>query len=135
MGVMKRVAVYCRSTGTEGDALACQSGGCLDAVKSSPELQLKEIYGVFEADGCLQNSRPNFHRMLRDCENGEIDIVMVNSISRLHRDSREAVKCIRHLMDLGVRVVCRGNGIDTGDAMSVLLLDVLNELACREEPA
>lgn len=133
MGIMKKVAVYCRSTGTKEEALACQSSGCLDTIRWNPEWELKEVYGDFETDGCLRGSRSNFHRMLGDCENGEIDIVMVNAISRLHKESREAVQSIRHLMDLGVRVICRGNGIDTNDEMSVMLLDVLYEFACAEK--
>lgn len=133
MGIMKRLAVYCRSTGRKEDALGSQSGICLEAIKQNPEWELKEIYGDFETDGCLQGSRPHFHRMLKDCENEEIDIVMVNSTSRFHKDPKKAVECIWHLMDLGIRVILKTGNIDTANWMTPVLLTVMYVLADEEE--
>lgn len=60
-----------------------------------------------------RNDRPGYLSLLRDA--ARFDVILVDDLSRLSRDSVEAQQQVRRLRFQGVRVVAVTDGIDTND--------------------
>lgn len=133
-GPCRRVAVYCRvSTEQELQAgsLETQMNACRDLVLSRPGLELVAVYGDRGKTG-RNTRRPAFQRMLRDCEAGQVDLILAKSLSRFARNVGDCVAVVRRLKALGVTVLFEKEGISTGDERSELLLSVLAALSEEE---
>lgn len=50
------------------------------------------------------DSRPEFIRMLADCEAGKIDIILTKSLSRLCPKHSDTLNVVRRLKELGIEV-------------------------------
>ena len=50
-------------------------------------------------------SRTEFNRMISECENGSIDIILTKSISRFGRDTQECLEAIRKIRAAGKRII------------------------------
>lgn len=59
-----------------------------------------------------RNDRPGYLRLLADA--GRFDVIVVDDLSRLSRDSIEVAQAIRRLTFAGVRVIGVSDGTDTG---------------------
>ena len=70
-----------------------------------------EVYTDAAMSGA-RNDRPGYLSMLRDV--GRFDVVLVDDLSRLSRDSVEATKATRRMTFAGVRVIGVSDGLDTG---------------------
>src|SRR5262245_11826944 len=67
------------------------------------------------------SSRPEYQAMLKAAMRGEFDVLLVDDLSRLSRDSLEHEKTIRKLEFQGVRIVSTSDGYDsTSKARKVL---------------
>lgn len=130
----RRTAVYCRvSTDMEMQegSFALQQAYYRDYISARPDLILTEIYGD---RGCTGRSinRPAFRRMLADCEQGQIDLILTKSISRFARNVGDCVAVVRRLRAMGVPVVFEKEGINTMEGQGELLLTILAALAQEE---
>ena len=74
--------------------------------------------------GTSAEKREDFQRLLADCRRGLIDRVLVKSISRFARNTKECLEAIRELKSLGVGVRFEKENIDTatmsGEMMTAL---------------
>lgn len=74
--------------------------------------------------GTSAEKREDFQRLLADCRRGLIDRVLVKSISRFARNTKECLEAIRELKSLGVGVCFEKENIDTatmsGEMMTAL---------------
>lgn len=59
--------------------------------------------------------RPGYRRMLAAAAAADFDVLLIDDLSRLSRDSVEAQQCVRRLRFAGVRVIAISDGIDTDD--------------------
>lgn len=59
------------------------------------------------------SARPQYQAMLKSAERGEFDILLVDDLSRLTRDSLEAERTIRTLEFRGMRIVAVSDGYDS----------------------
>ena len=59
------------------------------------------------------NLRPDYRRMLKDAEAKKFQIILVDDLSRLTRDSVEQERAIRRLEFLGVRLIAVSDGYDS----------------------
>ena len=55
-------------------------------------------------------------RMIADCEEGKVDMVLSKSISRFARNTLDCLKYIRNLKALGIPIFFSEEGINTKDA-------------------
>ncbi len=62
--------------------------------------------------------RVEFNRMLADCRAGKIDRILIKSMSRFARNTRDSLHFMRELMRLGVTVRFEKENIDTGKLSS-----------------
>lgn len=70
--------------------------------------------------------------MIKDCQAGEIDTILVKSVSRFARNTVEGLFYIRELKKLNVNVVFEKENIDTGQVNSELWLSFYNSMAEEE---
>lgn len=89
--------------------------------------------GVFADDGLsgTKANRPEFQRMLAECDAGRIDIILTKSISRFARNTVDLLETVRHLREIGVEVRFEKEGIsslsDDGELMLTLLASFAQE--------
>ncbi|NNJ31129.1 recombinase family protein, partial [Bacteroides xylanolyticus] len=62
--------------------------------------------------------RDEFNRMIQDCRDGKIDRVLVKSISRFARNTKEYIQYVRELLRLGISIHFEKENIDTGKMTS-----------------
>lgn len=95
-----RVAVYARvSTGDprQTSSYELQKNYYLDFVNRHPKWTLVDIYADEGISGTSLNHRDAFVRMINDCIDGKIDLIVTKSVSRF---SRNVVDCIKYIRDL-----------------------------------
>ena len=134
-GRRKRVAAYCRvSTDNEGQmsSLELQMAAFRTQIELRPDWELVDIYSDEGISGTRVEKRPEFQRMIRDCEAGKIDYIITKSISRFARNTLECLQHIRYLQSLGVQLLFEKENIDTGTAFSEMLLTILAAFAQEE---
>ena len=78
------------------------------------------------------DKRPEYQRLMADCEAGKIDIVLVKSISRFARNVLITVESVRKLKSLGVTIIFEKENIDTSQAYSEMLLTILAAFSQEE---
>ena len=93
-----------------------------------------EYAGVFADNGISGTStnRPEFQRMIAECEAGHIDIILTKSFSRFARNTLDMLVTIRRLKELGISVRFEKEGIDTLTESGELLLTLLASFAQEE---
>ena len=74
-----------------------------------------EYAGVFADNGISGTStnRPEFQRMIAECEAGHIDIILTKRLFRFARNTLDMLVTIRRLKELGISVRFEKEGIDT----------------------
>ena len=130
-----RVAAYCRVS----TALEEQESSYASQIRSYTELisqhegwELVDIYADEAASGTKTDKREDFNRLLADCRKGKIDRVLVKSISRFARNTKDCLAALRELMRLGVTVQFEKENIDTGTLTTELMVSVSGSLAQQE---
>jgi DNA invertase Pin-like site-specific DNA recombinase/ribosomal protein L37AE/L43A len=130
-----RVAAYCRvSTDAKEQELsyASQIRSYTDFISQHDGWELVDIYADDAITGTKTDKREDFNRLLSDCRRGKIDRVLVKSISRFARNTKDCLASVRELMKLGVTVYFEKENIDTGTLSSELMLSVYGSLAQQE---
>ena len=130
-----RVAAYCRvSTDLEEQALsyASQIRSYTELISQHEGWELVDIYADEAASGTKTDKREDFNRLLADCRKGKIDRVLVKSISRFSRNTKDCLAALRELMRLGVTVQFEKENIDTGTLTTELMVSVSGSLAQQE---
>ncbi len=131
----RRVAVYCRvSTLSESqdESFETQCAYYEKRIATDPTLTLADIYGDQGISGKSAEHRPEFQRMLTDCMNGKIDVVMTKSISRFARNLADCLETVRYLRSISIPVIFEREGIDTMERDGEFLLTVLASIAQEE---
>lgn len=74
----------------------------------------------------------NFNRMISECMNGSIDMVITKSISRFARNTVDCLKFIRLLKEKNIPVFFEKENINTMDARGEVLITIMASLAQQE---
>ncbi len=130
-----RGAAYCRvSTDSEDqlNSFAAQQSYYNDYIRKHDSWQLAEIYADEGITGTSAVKRDDFQRMLSDCRKGRIDKILVKSISRFARNTKECLECTRELKAMGISVFFEEHNIDTGMVTSEMLTAILASCAQAE---
>lgn len=130
-----RAAAYCRVS-TKSDlqdgSFEVQCEYYRNLITEDPDMELVGIYGDHGKTGRAMKGRKELNRLIKDCEDGKIDVVLVKSISRFARNMLECVETIRHLLELGVPVRFEREALDTGNMGGELMLGILATIAQEE---
>lgn len=110
-----RVAAYCRvNTAHEGQqqSLETQIAFYTDYIQHNPMWQFVAIYYDI-ASGTRTDKRPGYQQLLKDCDKGKIDLILLKSMSRFGRDTIETIKQIRRLKKMNIEMYIETGGFNT----------------------
>lgn len=130
-----RVAAYCRvSTDLEEQqgSLKIQMSAFYEYIRSRPGWELAGIYADEGVSGTQAARRPEFNRLMADCEAGKIDYILTKSISRFARNTLECLSYVRRLKERGIYILFEKEGLDTGHEASELVLSIMAAVAQEE---
>ena len=82
--------------------------------------------------GTRMDQQEDFNRMMRDCRKGKIDRILVKSVSRFARNTKDCLSALRELSTLGVSVQFEKENIDTKTLTTELMVSVSASLAQQE---
>ena len=72
-------------------------------IQDNPNWEYGGVYAD-EARTGTKDSRPEFQRLLNDCKQGKIDMIITKSISRFARKTLTVLETFRELKKLGIDV-------------------------------
>lgn len=101
------------------DSLAIQASGLTRLASAHRTWFVADIF-IDVASAKINSYRPEFSRMISECENGSIDIILTKSISRFGRDTQECLEAIRKIRAAGKRIIFERDKIDTELLISVI---------------
>ena len=130
-----RVAAYCRVSSDSSDQLhsyAAQIKAYTEQIGAHADWELVDVYADEGLTGTRMDKREDFQRLLADCRKGKIDKVLVKSISRFARNTRDCLASLRELSRLGVSVQFEKENINTGTLTTELMVSVSGSLAQQE---
>ena len=130
-----RVAAYVRvSTDNEEQLESYQSQlkHYTELIQGNPEWQMVGVYADEAVTGTKTTKREDFNRMINDCMNGDIDLIIVKSISRFARNTVDTLQYVRALKEKGVAVMFEEENINTLTMDGELLLTILSSVAQQE---
>ncbi|MBR3242814.1 MAG: recombinase family protein [Parasporobacterium sp.] len=130
-----RVAAYCRvSTKYEGqlESFETQKAVYTDLINSREGWELAGIYADRGISGTRSRKRPQFMQLIEDCEKGLVDCIICKSVSRFARCSRDMLLYVRHLQNLGIRLIFEEENIDTENNFSEFLLTIRSAFSEEE---
>ena len=132
--VRKRVAAYARVS-MEKDAmlhsLAAQVSYYSERIQRNPEWEYAGVFADFGLTG-TKETRPEFQRMLQECREGKIDLILVKSISRFARNTLALLNTVRELKGLGIGVYFEEQKLDTLSGDGEFMLTILASFAQEE---
>ena len=118
-----RVAAYCRVSSNSADqqnSYTNQIRVYTSLIQRKKEWELVEIFADEGLSGMNAQNRTEFQRMIKMCEQHQIDLIVTKSVSRFARNAKESLEYVRKLKLLGVGVQFEKEGIYTlalGDEM------------------
>ena len=130
-----RVAAYCRVSTDSEDQLNSynsQKAYYTDLIQKNGEWIFAGIYADEAITGTQVTKREDFQRMINDCMNGEIDMLITKSISRFARNTLDTLKYVRMLKEKNIAVYFEDEKINTLTMDGELLLVVLSSVAQQE---
>ncbi len=130
-----RVCAYCRVSTNSEDQLnsyKSQKRYYTDLIQKNNDWQFVAVYADEAITGTQVAKREDFQRMINDCMNDEIDMVITKSISRFARNTLDTLKYVRMLKEKNIAVYFEDEKINTLTMDGELLLVVLSSVAQQE---
>lgn len=130
-----RTCAYCRvstASDTQDGSFEVQCKYYEKLITSNPDMEFVGVYGDHGKSGRKMYNRTELNRMIKDCEDGKIDLILTKSISRFARNMAECVETVRHLRELGVRIKFEKENLDTDTMTGELILGILATIAQEE---
>lgn len=131
----RRVVAYCRvSTDSEDQANSLENQKMYfnREIQNNSEWELIKIYADEGITGTSTKKRKQFNKMIKDAENGKIDIILTKEVSRFARNTVDALEYTRKLKSIGVEVYFLLDNISTADKDGELRLTIMSSLAQEE---
>ena len=131
----KRVCAYARvSTDSieQKDSFYYQVEYYKNYIGKRDDWEYAGIYADEARSGTQVKKRDEFSRMIKDCMNGKIDMIITKSVTRFARNTVDSIKAIRKLKELGIGIYFEKENISTLSEKSEMLLTILSSLAQGE---
>ena len=112
-----RIAAYARVSSDSADQLnsyLAQVDYYTRHIGENPDWELADIYADEGISGLDTQKRDEFNRMMADCRAGKIDRILVKSVSRFARNTRDTLRYMRELLKLGITIQFEKENVDTG---------------------
>ncbi len=131
----KRVCAYCRvSTDSreQHNSFSVQTEYYQNFIEDQEDWEFAGIYADEARSGTKLQKRDDFLRMMKDCEDGKIDMVITKSVTRFARNTVDSIQAIRRLKELGIGVYFEKEHINSLSEKSEQMLTILSSLAQGE---
>lgn len=112
-----KVAAYCRvSTEYEEQisSLKSQVAHFSKLIQDNPDWEFAGIYAEQESGKNVDN-RDELNRMLNDCDNGKIDLILTKSLSRFSRNTLDTLITLNQLAEKNIVVQFEMEGLNSMD--------------------
>ncbi len=132
---LTRVGAYCRVSTDSDDQLSSyksQVSYYRTLIEENSKWEMVDIYADEAVTGTQTSKRESFRRMIGDCMNGDIDMIITKSISRFARNTLDTLKYVRMLKEKNIAVLFEDEKINTMTMDGELLLVVLSSVAQQE---
>ncbi len=113
-------------------SLSAQISYYNNLIQKNPLWEFVEVYSDLGISGTTTKKRDEFNRMIKDAEDGKIDIILTKSIQRFARNTLDLLATVRHLKDLGVEVRFEKENINSLSGDGELMLSILASFAQEE---
>lgn len=135
-----RVAAYCRvstDTETQAGSYELQIQYYTEYIKSNPDWIFVGVYADHGISGTSTKKRVQFLKMIEDCHQGKIDIIITKSVSRFARNTLDTIRYMRELKLLNspVEVKFETEGLNTLDKNAEMMITFLSCVAQGESEA
>ncbi len=130
-----RVAAYCRVSTDDEEQLTsyeAQQAYYTDKIMGNREWTMAGIFADGGLTGTSARKRPEFMKMIRQCKNRKIDIILTKSISRFARNTVDCLNYIRILKEQGIAVIFEKENINTLETDSEILITMMGAFAQAE---
>ncbi len=130
-----RTAAYARVSSSSEDQLnsfAAQIRYYTELLQNSTDAVFVDMYADEGISGTSAVKRTEFQRLMSDCRKGKIDRILVKSISRFARNTKDSLEAVRELKTLGISVYFEKEDIDTGEVSSEMMLAIYSQFAQEE---
>ena len=130
-----RVAAYCRVSTDLDDQLnsyETQKAYYTEYIRKNPKWRFAGIYADEGISGTQVKKRESFLRMISDCENGKIDLILIKSVSRYARKIVDCISYIRILKSRGIAIYFEEQNINTLTEDSETYIGIYGVLAQAE---
>lgn len=130
-----RTAAYARVSSDSEDQLnsfAAQIRYYTELLRNSTDAVFVDMYADEGISGTSTVKRTEFQRLMSDCRKGKIDRILVKSISRFARNTKDSLEAVRELKTLGISVYFEKENIDTGEISSEMMLAIYSQFAQEE---
>ncbi len=126
-----RVAAYCRTASDSPEQrtfIEEQRDYYTRKIADNPQWTMAGIFVDAGASGNPSAKRPEFRRMLRQCRQKKIDLILVRSASRFGRCLEECLNTVETLRELGVAVIFEKENISTMDPNCDVLVSLMADI-------
>lgn len=130
-----RVTFYARVSSEKDEQLNSldnQISYYKDLIQKNKNWQYVDGYIDEGISGISVKKRENFHRMVKDAQKGEFDLIITKEITRFARNTLDSIKYTRELLGYGVGVFFQNDNINTLDEDSELRLTIMSGIAQDE---
>lgn len=130
----KKEALYCRVSTNDMEqlkSLTNQISALTRMVATVEQWRLVDIY-IDIASAKSKSSRKDFVRMIDDCKQNKVDIVITKSVSRFGRDTIDTLEALKELRESNVRVIFEQENLDTAETDSTLMISIVESFAQAE---
>ena len=130
-----RVAAYARVSSDSADqrnSFAAQVEYYTQFIQNHSDWEFVDIYADEGITGTRADKREDFQRLIADCRAGKIDRILVKSLSRFARNSKDCIQAVRELQTLGISVIFEKEQIDTGHLQNEMILSMMSAFAQEE---
>ena len=131
----KRVAAYARVSTDHIDqqtSFAAQVDYYTRLIAEHTEWEFVRVYSDAGISGCKSSNRDGFMKMIADCENGLVDMILTKSLSRFARNTVDSLTTIRKLKALGIGIYFEKENIFTLDSKGEFLISVMSSISQEE---
>lgn len=131
----KRVAAYARVSVDKGrtmHSLSAQVSYYSKLIQKNPDWEYVGVYSDGGISGRTTESRNEFKRLIKDCEEGKVDIILTKSISRFARNTVDLLETVRKLRAINVEVRFEKENIHSLSGDGELMLSILASFAQEE---
>ena len=130
-----RVAAYCRvSTNSEEqlNSYENQKAYYTEKIMTNPDWTMVDVFADEGKTGTSACKRKDFLRMIRQCRQGKIDMILAKSVSRFARNTVDTLNYTRELRSLGIPVIFEEQNINSIHPESEFLITIHGAFAQSE---